>query len=684
MKITKLNLESFGKFHQKEISFQPGFNCVFGQNEAGKSTIQGFLHGIFYGFYNPYTKTKRYSPLYDRYRPWNRQEFRGSLSYDWEAQTYRIERNFLKGDESVSVIRLTDGEEITNEFPYNGVYRQVVPGEFLLQMNETMFRNTVFIQQRGVQPEENFAMEVRDNFVSIAQEFSEDLSVKTAIQRLHHQLEQVGSPTRQKTSALGLAVAKLSDLEDERLTLLTSHEEMRDWFSMKNRLEEENLQLDQAFAALENEELYSKRRLLEADQLELHETKARIHQLELEQERFEPYRDFDDSEAEAILELESQIRYLKDRLEEPEKEVVTQEPNWILWPLAPALLGIAASLVFYVLSMPFGIYGGLAVLILSVLAFAILNITGKKPFIKNRESNSRTVPVTERREYERMLARLYALCQNAECPQLQTYKKKRAGKARLKEVEHELAHMDEVFEIQWKEKQGSRLDDQLSSLPEIPSTWQNRSAESIAADCKANRQRRKENELEIEWLKGMIASKESDRSLAHVEEELEILRAKADQLHHKRKAIITAIDGLETIAGEVQELFSPELTANMSEMLAFLTNGKYPEVRIGGEFEVRLVERNQERLVPVEDVSAATLELVYFALRLSIHSLAGDSQAPLFLDEPFSQFDRARHEKALRLLAEYAKHKQVIFFTSQEYELDLMHDLKMNPHLIEL
>ena len=372
MKITKLNLESFGKFHQKEISFQPGFNCVFGQNEAGKSTIQGFLHGIFYGFYNPYTKTKRYSPLYDRYRPWNRQEFRGSLSYDWEAQTYRIERNFLKGDESVSVIRLTDGEEITNEFPYNGVYRQVVPGEFLLQMNETMFRNTVFIQQRGVQPEENFAMEVRDNFVSIAQEFSEDLSVKTAIQRLHHQLEQVGSPTRQKTSALGLAVAKLSDLEDERLTLLASHEEMRDWFSMKNRLEEENLQLDQAFAALENEELYSKRRLLEADQLELHETKARIHQLELEQERFEPYRDFDDSEAEAILELESQIRYLKDRLEEPEKEVVTQEPNWILWPVAPALLGIAASLVFYVLSMPFGIYGGLAVLILSVLAFAIL------------------------------------------------------------------------------------------------------------------------------------------------------------------------------------------------------------------------------------------------------------------------------------------------------------------------
>jgi|GEM_PF-2810557 len=684
MRISKLNLESFGKFHQKTIEFQPGFNCVFGANEAGKSTIQGFMHGIFYGFYNPYTKTKRYSQLYDRYRPWDRQEFRGSLTYELESQPYRIERNFLKGDESVSVFRLKDGEELTNEFPYNGVYRLIVPGESLMQMNETMFRNTVFIQQRGVQPEENFALEVRDNFVSIAQEFSEDLSVKTALQHLNHELEQVGSPTRHKTSVLGQAVAQLSDLEDERLRLLSSHEEMRDWFSMKNRLEAENRNLDTAFVSLENEELYSKRMALEADQQELLETKARIHQLEMEQERFEVYRDFDDSEAEAILELESQLRYLKDRLEEPEEETEVFDADWILWPLAPALLGFAASIVFYMLSIPAAIYGSLLLLVLSVLAFAGLNISAKKPLNHKKESVKESVSVSERREYERMLARLYALCQNANCPQLQIYKKKRAGKARLKEVEYELAHMDQVFEIQWKEKQGNRLEEELHSMPEIPTDWQERSLAEIAEDCRANRQRKMDNELEIEWLKGMIASKESDRSLAHVEEELEILRVKADGLHHKRKAILTAIDGLETIAGQVQELFSPELTANMSEMLAFLTSGKYPEVRIGGEFEVRLVERNQERLVPVEEVSAATLELVYFALRLSIHSLSGDSQAPLFLDEPFSQFDRSRHEKALRLLAEYAKHKQVIFFTSQEYELDLMHDLKMNPHLIEL
>lgn len=684
MRITKLNLESFGKFYQKELEFQPGFNCVFGPNEAGKSTVQGFLHGMLYGFYNPYTKTKRYTLQYDRYRPWDRQEYRGTITYERNDLDYLIARNFLKGDESVSVFRLSDGEEVTNQFPYNGVYRMIVPGESLLQMNELMFRNTVYIQQRAVKPEDDFAMEVRDNFVSIAQEFSEDLSVKSAVQVLQHQLEQVGSPTRQKTSPLGQLVAQLSDLEDERLKLLSSHEEMRDWFAMKNRLEEENRDLDTSFASLEKEELYSKRKALEADQKELNETKERIHHLEMEQERFEAYRDFDDSEAETILELESQIRYLKDRLKEPEEEKALESADWILWPIVPALLGLISSVTFTILSIPAAIYGSLLLLILSILVFSGLNIKNQKALTQKAAGDNHVAHPTERREYERMLARLYAFCQKANCTQLQEYKKKKAGKLRLAEVERELAHMDEVFEIQWREKRGSQIEEQLSSLPDIPIDWQERTSTEIAEACKSNRQRKKENELEIEWLKGMIASKEADRSLAHVEEELEIIKQKADQLHRKRKALLAAIDGLEAIAGEVQELFSPELTSNMSEMLAFLTHGKYPEVRIGGDFEVRLVEKDGMRLIPVEEVSAATLELVYFALRLSIHSLAGEPHAPLFLDEPFAQFDRSRHEKALRLLAEYAKKKQVIFFTSQEYELDLMHDLKMNPHLIEL
>jgi DNA repair exonuclease SbcCD ATPase subunit len=677
-------MQSFGKFHQNHWDFSSGFNCVFGPNEAGKSTVQGFLQGMFYGFYNPYTKTKRYTPSYDRFRPWDHQEYRGSVQYEVQGDAYRLNRNFIKGDESVSVVRLSDGEEITDQFPYNGTYRTIVPGEALFKMSGLMFQNTVYIQQRLVKPEDDFASEVRDNFVSIAQDFSEDVSVKNAMAHLQDQLEKVGSPNRQKTSVLGKLVAELSNLGDERLALLRSHAEMRDWFVIRRKLEEMNRDLDQVFQQLEIEEEYCKRATLEKDLAELEETKERIQQLEIEHEKVVQYRDFDDSQSEEIMELESQIRYLKDRMRGGQLQEEEPDTEWVRWPLLPGIISLIAVLFFYFSSFSIGVYGGLGVFIASILIFVWTNLSQRQSVEKASDNVDSFLSIADRRDYERMLARLYAHCQKANCAQLQEYKARVADKARLVEIERDLSHLDEVFEVQWKEKNGNLLEEELRRLPEIPTDLNLRSSLIIAEECKTNRQQRKENELEIEWLKGMIASKEEDRSLAHVEEELEVLREQAERLHLKRKGLLAAIDGLERIAGEVQEQFSPELTNNMGETLGFLTNGKYQEVRIGRDFEIRLVEGDLERVVPVDEVSAATIELVYFALRLSIHSLSGDAKTPLFLDEPFSQFDRERHMQALRLLSEYAKHKQVIFFTSQEHELDLMHELDMNPHLIQL
>ena len=684
MKITRLELQSFGKFHQNHWDFSEGFNCIFGPNEAGKSTMQGFIQGMFYGFYNPYTKTKRYTPAYDRFRPWDHQEYRGSLQYEVEGCSYRLNRNFMKGDESVSVVRLSDGETITDQFPYNGTYRTIVPGDALFQMSGLMFQNTVYIQQRLVKPEDDFASEVRDNFVSIAQDFSEDISVKNAVAHLQDQLEKVGSPNRQKTSVLGKLVVELSNLEDERLDLLRSHAEMRDWFVMRRKLQEMNQNLDQDFQQLEKEEEYCRRIFLEEDLAELEETKERIRQLEIEREKVEVYRNFDDSESEAIMELESQIRYLKERMHGEENQEDEPNTQWVQWPLLPGILSLIAVIFFYFSSFSMGVYGGLGVFIGSILVFAWTNLKQRKSVVAESEHVDSFLSIADRRDYERMLARLYAYCQKANCGQLQEYKMKLAGKTRGAEIERDLAHLDEVFEVQWKEKNGNQLEEELLRLPVVPSDWSIRSSQILAEACRTNRQQRKENELEIEWLKGMIASKEEDRSLAHVEEELELLREQAERLHLKRKGLLAAIDGLDQIAGEVQEQFSPELTKNMGETLSFLTNGKYKEVRIGRDFEIRLVEGELERVVPVDEVSAATIELVYFAFRLSIHSLSGNAKTPLFLDEPFSQFDRDRHVQALRLLGEYAKHKQVIFFTSQEYELDLMHELELNPHLIQL
>jgi uncharacterized protein YhaN len=46
MLFTKLKLNYFGRFHDKEIELKPGINLIYGDNEAGKSTIHAFIKGM--------------------------------------------------------------------------------------------------------------------------------------------------------------------------------------------------------------------------------------------------------------------------------------------------------------------------------------------------------------------------------------------------------------------------------------------------------------------------------------------------------------------------------------------------------------------------------------------------------------------------------------------------------------
>ena len=69
MKIKTLILTSFGKFKDRVIEVDDGFNLVYGENEAGKSTVQHFIEGMLFGFYKPYRKKRTYSEDFERFKP---------------------------------------------------------------------------------------------------------------------------------------------------------------------------------------------------------------------------------------------------------------------------------------------------------------------------------------------------------------------------------------------------------------------------------------------------------------------------------------------------------------------------------------------------------------------------------------------------------------------------------------
>ncbi|MBT3881122.1 MAG: AAA family ATPase [Candidatus Scalindua sp.] len=63
MKFIKAYIDGYGKFHNQDLVFEPGFNLFIGPNEAGKTTMMSFLRTVFFGFPGRRDAVDRYEPL---------------------------------------------------------------------------------------------------------------------------------------------------------------------------------------------------------------------------------------------------------------------------------------------------------------------------------------------------------------------------------------------------------------------------------------------------------------------------------------------------------------------------------------------------------------------------------------------------------------------------------------------
>ncbi len=64
MRIARLSIDGFGIFREVEVrDLPPGLSLFLGDNEAGKSTILGFVHTVLFGYPDGRSKEKTYPPL---------------------------------------------------------------------------------------------------------------------------------------------------------------------------------------------------------------------------------------------------------------------------------------------------------------------------------------------------------------------------------------------------------------------------------------------------------------------------------------------------------------------------------------------------------------------------------------------------------------------------------------------
>ena len=112
MKLNRIKINSYGNLQNKEIEFNK-LNIIFGENEAGKTTLQNFIMSMFYGI----EKKKGKEPFSDveKYTPWQgTSDFSGKITYELDDNTkYEVFRDFTKKNPEIYD---ETGKDISKDF----------------------------------------------------------------------------------------------------------------------------------------------------------------------------------------------------------------------------------------------------------------------------------------------------------------------------------------------------------------------------------------------------------------------------------------------------------------------------------------------------------------------------------------------------------------------------------------
>ncbi len=177
---------------------------------------------------------------------------------------------------------------------------------------------------------------------------------------------------------------------------------------------------------------------------------------------------------------------------------------------------------------------------------------------------------------------------------------------------------------------------------------------------------------------------QSYRPDSEIEEDLVQAQQNLQRLETDRLALGIALETIEKLSRQQQEVLAPQLNAAVEQRFLRLCRRRYEEVKIDPDFQVWVREIDSGELRSAEHLSRGTQDQIYFSLRFGVLDLVGNEteSCPCLLDEPFAAYDHGRLREAFEILTEEAQRRQLILFTCREDLLDLARHCDAN--IIEL
>lgn len=236
MRISRIVLPGFGALTGFSADLAPGLNVIYGENEAGKSTLQQAICAMLYGFFENDRALRDETARHERFRPWAGGAYRGSLAYELEdGRTFEVRRDFTSSDVITQVLDATLGTDVSAQFG-RGRHGNVPFARKHLGMSRGVFQSCAFISQGEVFELDRHASpnNIGDAIAAMADSARRDVSAAKAIERLDAAMQRVGSD-RARTAELPVA---RDHLKLARAELAAADEGRRAMAEKSRRLDE--------------------------------------------------------------------------------------------------------------------------------------------------------------------------------------------------------------------------------------------------------------------------------------------------------------------------------------------------------------------------------------------------------------------------------------------------------------
>lgn len=695
---------TFGKLEGQTLTFHPGLNVIPAPNEWGKSTWCAFLLAMLYGIDTKSRSTQNALSDKEHYAPWSGSPMSGKIELIWNDRRITIERT-SRGRIPLGEFRAYETESGLSvpELTASNC------GQQLLGVERSVFRRAGFIRLSDLPVTADEDLRRRLNaLVTTGDESGEAVKLQKSLKELKSRIcRKPGGQLPQLMEQQARLEETLEDIQEKQ----RAHENLR--HQLRENAAEQAL-LRTHWAALEyrdiqrdwirvqNAEAAAKAAQQEAGQQEAacstlpSRQEAQAKQAALEQLRKELYdfQQWQQSQPIPPVQPERRPCFAGLSAEETRRMVeadtaLLQTKGHSLIPLCIMALAAAVCgvMLFWGQRLP-AILSGAVFGITAVCTLVLFGLQGRKK--RTLLAKYGTLQPAQWQEWaEDDIAAMidYRVQNNAYREAAEQQKQRRQEIKQLvtqvcgdENPEQCRAHWASILDS-WQSlddareraKQTKEQYETLKAMARpLPKKPENDPCTETEAETEAQLNRLQEQEKKLQEADNkLLGLLESMGDEEHLRRKQMQQKAQAKELYRYVEAIDLAQKTLEEASGQLQRRFAPRISQLGQQYLRRLTLGRYDRLMLNDNLTLRCGSTDELTLRDPLWRSEGTTDQLYLALRLAVaQELTPD--APLILDDAFVRFDNPRLQAALELLQEIAKEKQVILFTCQSREQQML------------